>query len=88
MAKFEKGNKSGKGRVKGIPNKNTMAIKDMIREALDNAGGSEYLLAQAHENPSAFLALVGKILPKELEVSGPGGGAIPSEFTIKFVTPK
>ena len=30
MAKFEKGNKVGKGRPKGVPNKTTAQIKDMI----------------------------------------------------------
>ena len=32
-----------------------------------DAGGQEYLTQQAKENPSAFLMLVGKILPKEIK---------------------
>lgn len=59
---------AGKGRVKGVPNKMTKALKDMILEALDNAGGVEYLKGQATSNPTAFLTLVGKVLP--LQVSG------------------
>lgn len=64
----------GRGRPKGTPNKSTKAIKDMILEALENKGGTEYLEKQADENPTAFLGLVGKILPTQL--TGPNDGAI------------
>lgn len=59
---------AGKGRPKGVPNKATAAIKDMITQALDKAGGVDYLVEQARENPGPFLALVGKVLP--LQVTG------------------
>lgn len=62
----------GKGRVKGVPNKNTKLLKDMILNALDKAGGVEYLVRQANENPAAFMTLVGKVLP--MQVTGPGEG--------------
>lgn len=54
---------AGKGRPKGVPNKLTADVKAMILEALENAGGAEYLTAQAALNPSAFMTLVGKVLP-------------------------
>lgn len=57
---------AGKGRRKGVPNKNTAAVKDMITQALDQAGGVEYLITQARENPTAFLTLVGKVLPLQV----------------------
>jgi hypothetical protein len=47
----------------------------MILKALDGAGGVDYLQRQAEENPTAFLTLVGKVLP--LQLSGgdkPAGG--------------
>jgi hypothetical protein len=63
---------SGQGRPKGTPNKVTAELKDMIRTALDESGGVEYLKEQASSNPNAFLSLVGKIIPKDIkhEVSG------------------
>ncbi len=67
-----KGN-AGKGRPKGSVNKATAALKDMILQALDEAspgGGVEYLKLQSVENPVAFMTLVGKVLP--LQVNGPG----------------
>ena len=35
----------------------------MILGALDDAGGQAYLMQQAEENPTAFLTLLGKVLP-------------------------
>ena len=61
----------GRGRPKGAQNKITKALKEMILEALDRAGGVDYLLNQAEDNPNAFLTLVGKVLP--LQVNGAGG---------------
>lgn len=51
------------GRPKGVPNKITGTLKEMILGALDNAGGVEYLTRQADENPGAFMTLLGKVLP-------------------------
>jgi hypothetical protein len=55
--------KPGPGRPKGVPNKNTRVVKEMVLEALDKAGGVAYLLSQATENPTAFLTLIGKTIP-------------------------
>lgn len=60
--------KAGAGRPKGSPNKITAALKDMILGALDEAGGTDYLVEQARANPTAFMTLVGKVLP--LQVAG------------------
>ena len=59
--------RKGGGRPKGVPNKNTKALKDMILGALDKAGGEEYLQRQADDNPNAFLSLIGRVLPTELK---------------------
>lgn len=56
----------GRGRPKGSPNKTTAAVKDMILAALDKAGGEDYLLTQSEENPTAFLTLIGKVLPLDV----------------------
>lgn len=56
---------AGKGRPKGAQNKMTRELKEMILTALDEAGGVEYLEARAQDprTASAFLTLVGKVLP-------------------------
>jgi len=42
----------------------------MILEALTQAGGVEYLALQATENPQAFLSLLGRVLPMQMNLSG------------------
>lgn len=54
----------------------------MIIEALDNAGGTAYLVEQAEKNPSAFMTLVGKVLPMEVKAEHSGGL---SGLTVRFV---
>lgn len=54
-------------RPKGVPNKVTADLRTMILGALEDAGGQEYLLTQAQQNPQAFLTLVGRTLPKEIK---------------------
>jgi hypothetical protein len=66
MSRIQKGEvRNPKGRVRGIPNKYTQTIKEMVEEALHRAGGVEYLYQQALENPRAFLPLVTKLLPSQ-----------------------
>jgi hypothetical protein len=64
-----KGQKFG-GRKKGTPNKLTAALKDIILQALADAGGVQYLTAQAASNPAAFMALVGRVLPLQVNDGG------------------
>lgn len=64
------GNKyaKGHGRPKGTPNKVTTQVKEMILAALDDAGGQKYLAKQAEKNAPAFMALLAKILPRDVVV--------------------
>lgn len=61
--------RKGKGRPKGSPNKVSAQLKEMVLQALDKAGGVDYLVRQAKKkNPAPFMALLGKVLP--LTVTG------------------
>lgn len=60
---------AGKGRAKGSRNKVPAALKDMILAALDQCGGIEYLKSQALSQPVAFMALVGKVLPMQINAN-------------------
>jgi sarcosine oxidase gamma subunit len=71
---------AGKGRVAGVPNKTTALLKDAILRAAEAAGnkvGQEgmvsYLTQQAEQNPAAFLSLLGKVLPMQVEGTGKDG---------------
>ena len=54
------------GRPKGAVNHLTRDVREMISGALDDAGGRKYLAARAKDTPQAFLALLGKVVPKEI----------------------
>lgn len=56
------------GSRKGVPNKVNADVKAMILQALHNAGGIEYLTARAEDNPKAFMALLGRVLPMTVAV--------------------
>jgi hypothetical protein len=76
---------AGKGRPKGAKNKNSKLLKDAILEAAELAGGKRgmvaYLQLQAEANPTAFMALMGKVLPLQVTGSGAQGE---HEFVIKW----
>lgn len=78
-----KGTPKTGGRVKGQPNKNTTQIKEMILSALSEAGGVEYLTRQAEENPTAFMGLVGKVLPMQVNHGDNEGG----KLVVTWLTP-
>lgn len=56
------------GSRKGIPNKVTRELREMVTEALDKAGGVAYLVERARDprTASAFLTLVGKAVPLQV----------------------
>jgi hypothetical protein len=79
---------AGKGRPKGAPNKLTKALKDAILEASERAGGQggtvAYLQTQAIANPTAFLSLLGKVLP--MQVTGPDDAeGNPTELVLRII---
>lgn len=59
-------------RPKGATNAKSIALKQMILNALDKAGGSNYLYRQSQDNPTAFMTLIGKVLPLSLSNEGEG----------------
>jgi hypothetical protein len=54
------------GSRKGIPNRQTVAIKDAIERAFDKLGGTDYLVHVGRNDPRTFCALLGKLLPTKL----------------------
>lgn len=84
---FKKGGKPGPGRPKGVPNKVTQELKDMILAALDEAGGVQYLQERARDprTASAFLSLVGKTLPMTVKGPGPSGEHVFQKIVVEIV---
>lgn len=88
MSKFAPGTPKpvNSGRKKGVTNKDTAQLRDMIIRALHKAGGEDYLYQQALENPGPFLTLIGKVLPKDVVVSGDESNPISISVSINGVT--
>lgn len=61
------GPRPGSGRPKGSLDKGNAAIREMIVDALNGVGGVEYLQTVASSHPAAFLSLVGKVMPTQIE---------------------
>ena len=82
---FKKGEKKPNQGKRG-PGKVTRELKDMILGALDQAGGIEYLTERAQDprTASAFLTLVGKVLPMTVQGTGPNGEHT-SKVIVEFV---
>ena len=55
-------------RPPGSTNHQSKAIKDMVIGALSELGGKTYLVQQGRENPSAFIGLIGKAMPKDVAI--------------------
>lgn len=79
---------AGKGRPKGSTNKTTTEVKEMILEALQKAGGIDYLVTQAKDKPAAFLTLVGKVMPLQVNGAGDDGEHLVStDVTFRIIRP-
>lgn len=78
------------GRVKGTPNRVTATLKEAILMAADGAhpdGMAGYLTEQAKKNPTAFLTLLGKVLPTTL-ANDPMNPIPAPQFIVQPVAPK
>ena len=57
------------GRPRGAENKISREVREMLRQALEEEGGVEYLRWAARKKPAAFLSLLGRLLPAEIRAS-------------------
>ena len=65
-----------RGRPPGARNKVTMELREMVRASLDALGGADYLVKQARMNPGAYLALVARLIPREIAATVQARGYI------------
>lgn len=75
------------GSRKGIPNKHTGLIREMIAKALDEAGGVDYLVDCARDprSKSAFLGLLGKVMP--VQVDADVKASLTGSIEVRFIKP-
>ena len=75
----------GSGRKPGSKNKDTETIRIAVMRSFEAVGGWEYLAEMARTQPTAYMTLLGKILPHELATSG---GPLRQEVVLKWMTPE
>jgi hypothetical protein len=66
----------GPGRPKGSLNKTTRAVKEALEEAFEELGGVPSLVQWARRDPHGFYTIWGKMLPKDMTVTGKDGEPI------------
>jgi len=69
------------GRTKGTPNKVNQSIREAIQMAFEQAGGVEYLVRLAQEDPKTFVPLLIKTMPPEPKVQEENGLNIRIDLT-------
>ncbi len=69
------------GRAKGTPNKVNQSIREAIQMAFEQAGGVEYLVRLAQEDPKTFVPLLIKTMPPEPRVPQGNGLNIRIDLT-------
>lgn len=63
-----------RGRTKGVPNRFTRDVREMLLNSLEQVGGEAYFVRSARRIPRSYLGLVGRLIPAE--VTGKDGGPI------------
>ena len=63
------GARKNAGRKKGVPSKQTAAVKEALLNAFEKAGGELYLAKIAKSDPKTFCMLVAKLIPTEVSAS-------------------
>lgn len=63
-----KGTPKTGGRKKGTQNAVTKTLREAIEASFDKVGGAEYLARMAEEQPTAYMTLLGKILPAHMNI--------------------
>lgn len=73
-----------KGRPPGSRSKLSEAFLKALADDFDD-NGLDTVVKVREEKPDAYLNVIGKLMPKLMELSGPDGGDIPLSGKVKIV---
>ena len=72
------------GRPKGSRSKLSEAFLKALADDFDEHG-LETVAKVRDDKPDAYLNVIGKLMPKLMELSGPDGAEIPTKATVEYV---
>lgn len=77
------------GRKKGTPNKNSLTVKESLKNVYERLGGDDAMLEWAAENPDEFYRHWIKMLPTEVrqDVTSSDGSMRPTVIEVVGVRP-
>jgi hypothetical protein len=75
---------AGRGRPKGAKNKLTVGARLALETTFTEIGGVPAFADWARKNPAEFYKLWSKLVPKDVEVSGPDGTPVAVRATIRW----
>lgn len=81
---FKPGNSGGPGRPKGARSKLSEAFLQALSDDFE-ANGVDVVAQVRADKPDTYLNVIGKLMPKLMELSGPDGDAIPMRGVVRFV---
>jgi hypothetical protein len=81
---FKPGNPGGPGRPKGARSKLSEAFLQALSDDFE-VNGIDVVAQVRAEKPDTYLNVIGKLMPKLMEMSGPDGESIPLSGTVRFV---
>ena len=81
---FKNGHHGGPWRPKGRRSKLSEAFLRALADDFDEHG-LETVAKVRDDKPDAYLNVIGKLMPKLMELSGPDGESIPVSGTVKLV---
>ena len=84
---FKEGNPGGPGRPKGSRSKLSEAFLKALADDFNEHGLKTVEKVRA-DKPDAYLNVIGKLMPKLMELSGPDGDSIPVSGTVKIIKAK
>lgn len=85
--RFKEGNPGGPGRPKGSRNKLSELFISTLAKDFE-AHGVDVIERLRNEQPAVYANVIGRLMPKLLELSGPDGDSIPISGEVVFVKEK
>lgn len=84
---FKEGHAGGPGRPKGCRNKLSEAFLSALSDDFEEHG-VETIAQIREEQPAVYINVIGRLMPKLMELAGPDGEKLDTTWTINIVEPK